>query len=518
MKYRESSKDKKLRAWFQNDNTRQLLRRIQLIRGFMRGLNRLDLEFEFPITAIAGKNGSGKSTILAIACCAYHNSKNGFKLPKRKLSYYTFSDFFVQHSEETPPSGILIRYDIAHNRWRKTEAFPDGIGLGYQYRKKVKGGKWNDYHKRVSRNVIFLGIERIVPHSERSQSKSYSKVFRSSAPKGWEDKARKAVGYILDKQYEDFRYLEYSKYTLPIVKIDGNTISGFNMGAGENALFEIFSTIYSCGDGALLVMDEIELGLHVGAQRKFIDKLKDACLEMHSQVICTTHSKDIFDCLPLDARYFLECVNGKSKLISAIGSEFAFAKMGNKGVKELEILVEDDVAESLLLGALSAEIRTRIKIRIIGSASAIARQLAAIYIRDKSFLVLAVYDGDQKLNKSNNFNHAKAMAETSDSEFETWYNERHLFIPGDLWPESWIIEKCRTHTIELASVFGTDEDTLVDALECGNQAGKHAELKEIAQTFGMDRSECMGLVTNLIGRREVAEFQHIIDKISKELK
>jgi predicted ATPase len=119
MKYRESSKDKRLRKRFENDYEHAHLRNIFLAEGSLRGINELDINFNFPITAIAGKNGAGKSTVLALACCAYHNRRDGYKLPKRKTAYYTFSDFFVQHSEEIPPQGIDIRYGIAHNRWKK---------------------------------------------------------------------------------------------------------------------------------------------------------------------------------------------------------------------------------------------------------------------------------------------------------------------------------------------------------------------------------------------------------------
>ena len=34
------------------------------------------------------------------------------------------------------------------------------------------------------------------------------------------------------------------------------------MGAGENAIFTILIELFSAGEGALLVIDEIELGLH----------------------------------------------------------------------------------------------------------------------------------------------------------------------------------------------------------------------------------------------------------------
>ena len=144
MKYRESNIDRNLRKWFINDNDHSLLRSIRLFRGTMRGLSPISIKFGYPITAIAGKNGSGKSTILALACCAFHNNARGFKLPHRKQTYYTFTDFFIQHTEDLPSDGIVIYYSIAHNNWRVSVKFPEGVGVGFKKCSKKKGGRWSD--------------------------------------------------------------------------------------------------------------------------------------------------------------------------------------------------------------------------------------------------------------------------------------------------------------------------------------------------------------------------------------
>lgn len=113
--------------------------------------------------------------------------KKAYKPKDRKATYYTFSDFFIQHSSEISPVGIEINYSIAHNGWKKSSNLPSGVGLGMQKRFKKEAGKWNYYAGRVHRTVVFIGISRVVPHSERSQSRSYSKHFSEQAPLGWED-------------------------------------------------------------------------------------------------------------------------------------------------------------------------------------------------------------------------------------------------------------------------------------------------------------------------------------------
>lgn len=510
MKYRESQIDKDLRQWFSNDLSKALLRRIHLYQGSFRGVNALDVSFSYPITAFAGINGAGKSTILAMACCAYHAKPKSFKLPKRKNPYYTFSDFFIQHPKELSPQGVSIYYHIAYDNWKKTSDFPEGKGIGAQIRKKSIGGKWNDYDARLNKCVVFLGIDRIVPHSERSQSRSYSRAFADVPSKGWEGKVKDAVGIILGKTYDDFRYLEYSKYSLPLVKISEVFYSGFNMGAGENALFEIFSIIYSCGQNSLLVLDEIELGLHSKAQRLFIKKLKEVCLETGTQVICTTHSKEIFECLPDDARFFVESIGGKTKTTAGISPEFAFSKMGAINNQELDIYVEDEVAKSLIEMSLPANRRTRVRIKIIGSASAISRQLAALWIRGEDRPTIAVFDGDQRAKRAQNLQHAKNMAENKTKEFEKWFDEHSTYLPGTTWPEAWIIQKCKECLQPMASALSIDDEgEASEFLDYALQAGKHNEFFELSNSVGLDKGHCLKRLTDVISNQFPSEFEEI---------
>lgn len=516
MKYRESQKDKKLRAWFAGDIAHSLLRRIKLQKGELRGLNSLDMAFEYPITAIAGRNGAGKSTILALACCAFHANLASFKLPRRKTAYYTFSDFFIQHSSEVPPQGLEILYWIAHDKWKPTPVLPTGSGVGMQRRKKQKGGKWNDYAARVRRVVIFLGIERIVPHSERGPSRSYSRVFKDSVPKGWEKKVTEAVGYILGKKYDEFRFTEHSKYTLPVVRCGSTVYSGLNMGAGENALFEIFSTICAAGPGALLVMDEIELGLHAEAQRRLVEKLKDVCLESRIQVICTTHSKEVFDCLPPDARFFVESVASKTRVTQGVSSEFAFSKLSAAPSDEVQVFVEDNVARAILLAAVPAAVRTRISVKVIGSAASISRQLAASYVRGEES-VRAVFDGDQVALMNENFNHAKAMTEKSKPEFEQWFEGRVICLPGATWPEAWLLQKSIELVDDLAVSMGCDQDHLREYIEYGLQAGKHNEFHEISRYVGLEAWQCLECCAAAVALKLPAELQPIREFIEQAL-
>jgi hypothetical protein len=264
----------------------------------------------------------------------------------------------------------------------------------------------------------------------------------------------------------------------------------------------------------LLVIDEIELGLHSEAQRKFVNQLKKACLEMQSQVICTTHSPEIFDCLPSDARFYLEQVSGKSRITPGISSEFAFSKMSAINGLELDILVEDDVAEAILLAALPANIRSRVKIQNVGSATALARQLAAHYIRRNGKKMFAIFDGDQQGKHSTNFSHAKNMAEKVKEDFGDWYTIHSGYLPGETWPEAWLVSKARDAIVPISAVLNIETDLLEEVIEAAEQAGKHNEFFEIGQRVGLNRSRSLHHFTTVICSQFQDQFADLVKKIN----
>src|ERR1700730_601810 len=100
MRYLYSQIDKSNLDWFDKDISKATLMRVEIKEGELRGLTNLKLHFRYPITAISGRNGTGKSTILACVACGFHNTAAGFKTLNRKTPYYTFSDFLVQSAEE----------------------------------------------------------------------------------------------------------------------------------------------------------------------------------------------------------------------------------------------------------------------------------------------------------------------------------------------------------------------------------------------------------------------------------
>ena len=238
MSYSYSQVDKANLKWFPKDNAAKSLLAINLRVGVLRGLHPCNLNFRYPLSVIAGKNGSGKSTILAMACCAYHNTDTGYIPYDRKKSYYTFSDFFIQTSDEVKVEGVEISYSILNTRWKIKNSTEHRAGLGIQSRKKKKDGKWNKYETRVKRNVIFSGIQRIVPPGERKTDRNSISRFQSTKiPEDTQQKILKIASKVLGKTYTTLDLRTVNQSRLFVVDRKRFHYSGFNMGAGENAVF-----------------------------------------------------------------------------------------------------------------------------------------------------------------------------------------------------------------------------------------------------------------------------------------
>lgn len=525
MAYRYSQIDDRNIQWMANDNTRASLCRAALKEGKLRGLGKFDVTFKYPIAAIAGENGSGKSTFLALVACGFHNKGNGFKLPDRKNAYYTFSDFFVQAKAELPPQGIKIDYQIRHNRWRNAEP-----GLGWQERKKGNGGKWNDYATRVKRNVIYFGIQRVVPHYERSAHKSYrSRFIPGTFNEISRNRIRDIAGRIIGKNYTSFNVHKHSKYSLPIATCGAVEYSGFNMGAGESAVFEILTALFEAGSGSLLVIDEIELGLHEKAQHRLINELKQLCYELKCQIICSTHSHVILNALPPEGRFFVESGTDESKIIPEISADWACGKLRGLNSGELDVFVEDGVAQALLSMWLPRNIRNRINVIPIGSSEAVLRQLTSRYL-EKNNNCLALLDGDKSgennASKSKLANYAEASTPEKRAAAIEWATERLSYLPSTDWPEKWLIDmaKFQVEIIggdqppTLINDWGLDDEgQLSTALEEALRAGKHNEFIQLASEMEQSEEQVRSDIIRFVKHHFSDSLNNVILRINQLL-
>ena len=492
MNYKESELDKKNQRWFNNDQTRNSLKKITISGCNVRGVYPSTITFNYPICAIAGVNGCGKSTILALASCAFHNNSDFFPISKvgQKYPYYTYSDFFVFTREEGGlPAEVEIKSTILTN-----VAAAHGKNQGEDVRKKTPNGRWNRYQTRPKRKVSFLGINRILPPSENPRYKNKKNNFAAVAlTEEYKNLLKDCMTKIFRLSYNSIDLREHKSCKL-FKTNRGMTYTGFNMGAGENAVLTLLYEIISAGEGSLIVIDEIELGIHISAQRALIDTLKELCYKFKCQIICSTHSASILDSLPPNARVLIQSTNNSTNIMTEVSTEYALASMSNQDIPELSLFVEDQIGETFIRNILDADLRHRVSVIQIGSADGpIPRQMAAYY-RENRYKFCSFMDGDKKQLRKK---HEKTMKDElgdrlhhSDEDFSSFLNVRMSYLPGDTWPEKHLLQEVlEQDDYNALSNWGVGADMIKQYCEEAIAAGKHNEIYTLSQKLGLDKTQ-----------------------------
>ena len=504
----ESEIDRDNHKWFTKEFQHNSLHSIELKQGRLRALSKFKIQFEYPISLIAGANGCGKSTLLAIAACGFHANVDGGKkrgrVAQKDLPYYTFSDFLVQSKQEVPPSGIEILYRTT--KQHIDEEFPSKKSNVYDeyYLRKVHQGKWTNYTRRALRNVEYFGIERVVPHYEKSVSKSYRKSFVIPTERGQiEESTEQSVGRVLGKDYQNFQLHKHAKYKLPQVTRDDCTYSGFNMGAGENALFDIFFTLHSCPKGTLVVIDGVELGLHSAAQAQFTGELSKLCKVKKLQIIATTHSPTALCSVPPYARYYIETDGETTQITTHVSERHVTGKLNEKNSEELQIYVEDELAERIILCALDSEMKSRTLVKQVGSNIIVARALATMHKTQNKQQTIAYIDGDSIEKIKSIKKEIKAIFENKNDEFVDEFVRKNIFFLGEnLNPEKWLIDSVLEFAIpEFMDEFEVESETKSKMLlKQARRERTHNELHTLAIKLNIDVIDLVNRLSRILFR------------------
>jgi predicted ATPase len=375
---RPSSKEIRLlqNKWQVNTNWPKRLESIE-IHG-VRGWTGQRIEFDFPMMAICGENGSGKSTILQAAAAVYQ--------AKAPDNWYA-SDFYPDTAWDKIRSA-QIKYrvrqgnDVINNSVRKPTT------------------RWRGNQKRPERPVKYVDLSRIQPVAART---GYARLAK---PKWKEvtsvlfdrDKTLR-LSEIMGRIYANAKMAATdgdTKRSVPVIHYLDRQISGYHQGAGELTMMEFLGVDFP--KYSLVLIDEIETSLHPRAQRRLIRRLAEMCRERELQIIVTTHSPYVLSELPPEARVFI-METGKSKeVMHGVSPEFAMTKMDEELHPECDLYVEDERSSQMLREIIvqhGPEIIKRVQIIPFGAAN-VGQALGQMVANDRFPRPSLVFlDGDQ---------------------------------------------------------------------------------------------------------------------------
>ena len=160
---------------------------LENIKGFSNQI----IKFQFPVTALIGPNGGGKTTVLGAAACAYKETKPGKYFPK--CGKY---DKSMQHWK--------INYKIIDKKVSsKTEINRTAVFNNYKWTRE----------NLLSRNTLSFGVSRTLPATERRELKALANgrfVMKNERITKLKEDVCTYVGKILDKDITEFFVIESS--------------------------------------------------------------------------------------------------------------------------------------------------------------------------------------------------------------------------------------------------------------------------------------------------------------------
>jgi len=353
----------------------------------IRGWKGQRIRFPFPIVAISGENGSGKSTIIQ-ACASVYQKYQSTGSVKQKGTKYA-SDFFPKTFWDEIASAT-IRFGYTEGKATKEGSI----------RKHTE--RWKGNVERPIRPVQFLDLSRTLPISGRT---GYAKIAKSThveaSAETFDETRLGRLSNILGHKYDQAKMAIADvdpDRPIPVLQRSNSAYSGYHQGQGETTIAELIQV--DLPKYGLILIDEIESSLHPRAQRRLIRDLATVCREQELQIILTTHSPYVLEELPKEARLQMFEQDGVRQAMIGVSPEFALTRMDDVQHPECELYVEDEAARTLVMEILSQrdrDLAARVFITAYGAAS-VGYQLGQMVAKKRFPRAVGVFlDGDCKL-------------------------------------------------------------------------------------------------------------------------
>lgn len=271
----------------------------------------MDISLGKRLTVLAGRNSTGKSTILGILA-------NSGELKKKDGTTYAdgqfraeFSEIFHGSKKYDASGSDRIQIDIVDENddqidYRKFRTAWQNDNGKDRFRviplKMLEDGKKTEAKMQIP--VIYLGLSRLFPIGEANEDKITTKKikFIDDEQKQWFVEQYTQILSLYDTVTDVSNYSIGETDKKKDVGIETDKYDYLTNSSGQDNLGQILMAILSFKrlkkqreewTGGLLLIDEIDATLHPAAQKRLIDLLTKEAKVNDIQVVVTTHSSDL---------------------------------------------------------------------------------------------------------------------------------------------------------------------------------------------------------------------------------
>ena len=417
----------------------------------IRGINDLRVGFDYPVSVVAGGNASGKSTVLFAAACAY-------RVPGAGTRDFVPSTLFPDYRPKSSgrrdgKDSIVIEFDYVtpdgrrSMRWRRSQ----GWNRSFFGRKGAS---------QPERPVYLRTLSNLSNPSEVRGVLSMSRLDAEPREIPMTASQIEFAHQMLPFRYSEVVNLSSGRRNLLFAIHEGGAAySELHMASGERAILRLSREIAQL-DGALVLIDEVEAGLHPWVQQLLMLQLQQLALRRDLQIIVTSHSPVVLDSVPIHARIFLDRDEGGDVSVIPPYRDMIQSALYGRSADTLNLLCEDETAEGVLRGIFDVLLP---KERIRSESIRIGRDTGAEEFPSHAAAFMKfgqirnfcfVLDGDKRGSDVERKIRDRARVDAA-----------VLFLPGNDTPEMWAWDRLRESTDEAAAALGASKTSLLEDME-----------------------------------------------------
>ena len=367
------------------------------------------IEFEFPLTVLVGKNGCGKSSVLHAlygapegksvgdfwfsthldpikedkidrnrvihgfysidAKCNVEVIKTRVQFNKRGGTYVNPDNWESSrplksdNMEEMPPlpAGLKSSPGRTKTRWKAIKKNVEYMDFRSELSSFDKVFYFHDLTNSHQKKQDYLRDKsKPLKHSidRKLSSHLYFRKQRIKQNREFTIDELKAISIILEKDYQNGRYIEHSFFKSEgysvIFTTDKIQYSEAFAGSGESIIARLVVKVLNAPEHSLILLDEPEVSLHPTAQKKLREFLLKEIIKKKHQVIIATHSPVFIEGLPREAvkLFYPNPITGKFEVQNETYPAEAFHHLGSLLHSKKTIIVEDKLAKEIVEKAL----------------------------------------------------------------------------------------------------------------------------------------------------------------------
>jgi predicted ATPase len=392
-----------------------------------------EINFQFPLTLFVGPNGCGKSSTLQSLYGCPRNTT---------ISKYWFSTHVdpIAESATGERHCYIYNYKDSTNEVLKQRAPRADDPNYWETSRPIKKYGMNPSPRDpgIDMAVIYLDFRSILTAFDKyfyfeqprtrtvqsylaDRSKKLKKVLETGAMFGGTVPENKPVDVltpeqvkicsrILGKDYEEIKIVEHRFFknwgkSIFVKNRDFGYSEAF-AGSGESAVIILVKELTSAASGSLILLDEPEVSLHPGAQRRLQEFLLKISKEKFHQIIVTTHSHTLASGLPPEAIKLFETTSAGNFLIKEdVPPDEAFFSLGGVVPKETMLAVEDRLTARMVEEVVKLEfgesaLEALPVVASPGGSGVMKQDIETILRRGLKDRWRFLFDGDQKPEES----------------------------------------------------------------------------------------------------------------------